>query len=594
MNAMSLEAIEVWAPGARQGITLLPVAGSESAGERAVMAAGATSELVRAAAAVDGDGILRIGLAAKDRGTIRFVARFAVADAVSLWRPGSKQPRGALPPSWDAPRTARALSDSPIGCLVGRHDTSLVCFGVTVGPRAVQVRAGMVEETAEFLLELHIEDAAETEIVLDLRGRGFAESLYDVAGAMGLHGERASIHDEQPVLCTWYSFHQDLVVDDLLDDARVAGRLGIRTVIIDDGWQTTDADRGYGSCGDWSVERRKIADPSGLVRDLEQLGLRTLWWIGTPFIGYRSQTFEDGRMPLIDHDEGMEAAVLDPRSPEARRILVERLRVLLADTGAHGFKLDFLERFALDGDEPPADSDAASIEDGALLLLDEIRALGTADPLMIEFREPYITAATHGRGTMFRVSDCPLSPLENRRGIVDIRLLSTEIAVHGDPIMWASADTPERVAQQFIASLFGVPQVSVRLAELSMPHLDVVAHWLAFWTQHSDLLLHSRLHVAGVERDYAVVEASDGAVAVTARYGDGPVTRPSDGCREWHVVNGAEAGVIVIGLDAWKHVRHEIRDARGRVVAEGSSAFGHVEQFDVPAGGRLTVTALTL
>ena len=101
--------------------------------------------------------------------------------------------------------------------------------------------------------------------------------------------------------------------------------------------------------------------------------------------------------------------------------------------------------------------------------------------------------------------------------------MSTDIAVHGDPIMWSAADTPERVAQQFIASLFGVPQVSVRLATLSAPHRDVVAHWLGFWARHSDLLLHSRVRVAGVERDYAVVEAVDGDVAVTARYGDGPV-----------------------------------------------------------------------
>ena len=164
---------------------------------------------------------------------------------------------------------------------------------------------------------------------------------------------------------------------------------------------------------------------------------------------------------------------------------------------------------------------------------------------MIEFREPYITGAALARGTMFRVADCPLSPLQNRRGIVDMRLLSTDIAVHGDPIMWSPADTPERVAQQFIASLFGVPQLSVRLAELSEAHREVVAHWLAFWREHSALLLHSQLEVSGVERDYAVVEASENGVAVTVRYGDGPVSLPLDGCREWHVVNGGEAGVVV-------------------------------------------------
>ena len=127
---------------------------------------------------------------------------------------------------------------------------------------------------------------------------------------------------------------------------------------------------------------------------------------------------------------------------------------------------------------------------------------------MIEFREPYITGPALSRGTMFRVADCPLSPLQNRRGIVDLRLLGTGMAVHGDPIMWTAADTPERVAQQLIASLFGVPQLSVRLAELSQPHRETVAHWLGFWQAHSDLLLHAPLRVAGVERDYAVVEAS--------------------------------------------------------------------------------------
>ena len=131
--------------------------------------------------ALHADGMLHITLRAAEAGTIRFVARFTVVDPVSLWRPGSGQGRGTLPPSWDAPRTTRALADIPIGCLLGRHDASLVGFGVVAAARPVQVRAGMIEETGEFLLELHVEDSAEAEIVIDLRGRGFAESLSDLA-----------------------------------------------------------------------------------------------------------------------------------------------------------------------------------------------------------------------------------------------------------------------------------------------------------------------------------------------------------------------------------------------------------------------------
>lgn len=586
---MTLEAAEVWAPGAPSDIRMAPIDGAEGVGHLALMA-GASTGLADAQAAIRSDGMLHVTLRATEAGTIRFTARFTVVDPVALWRPGSGQGRGTLPPSWDAPRTTRALADIPLGCLLGRHDVSLAGFGVAAAARPVQVRAGMIEETGEFLLELHVEDSAEAEIVIDVRGRGFAESLRDLAQAIGFRRERAGGHDELPVLCTWYSFHQDLDERDLLEDARVAGELGIGTIIIDDGWQTADAARGYGSCGDWEVERGKIPDPRRLVQELEALGLRTLWWIGTPFIGYRSQTFREGLIALAYDEAGLDAAVFDPRSPVGRRVLVDRLGALLADSGAHGLKIDFLERFACDGAAPPLDADVATIEEGALLLLDEIGALGGTDPLMIEFREPYITGATLARGTMFRVADCPLSPLQNRRGIVDMRMLSSDIAVHGDPIMWSPADSAERVAQQFIASLFGVPQLSVRLAELSEPHREVVAHWLAFWREHSAMLLHAHLEVSGVERDYAVVGASEKGVTVTVRYGDGPVSLP-DGCRVWHVVNGGEAAVVILGLDAWPATRYEIHDARGRIAFEGQTSFGRTALLDVPAGGRLTARA---
>ena len=85
----------------------------------------------------------------------------------------------------------------------------------------------------------------------------------------------------------------------------------------------------------------------------------------------------------------------------------------------------------------------------------------------------------------------------------------------------------------------------------------------------------------------------ENGVAVTVRDGDGSVTIPWDECREWHVVNGGEAGLVVRGLDAWSAVRWEFFDARGRVVAEGSRAFGRLEQLDVPAGGRLTAREVT-
>jgi alpha-galactosidase len=190
---------------------------------------------------------------------------------------------------------------------------------------------------------------------------------------------------------------------------------------------------------------------------------------------------------------------------------------------------------------------------------------------------------------MFRVADCPLSPLQNRRGIVDMRVMSTEITVHGDPIMWSPSDSPERVAQQFVASLLGVPQLSVRLADLSPAHRDVVAHWLRFWNDHASLLLHAPLSVTGVDRDYSTVVASADGATVTVRYGDGAVQAPG-AAQVWQVANGGERGVVVVDLDAWGDVDIEMRDARGRIVDAGRRRFDAAAFIDIPAGGRLTVS----
>ena len=46
-----------------------------------------------------------------------------------------------------------------------------------------------------------------------------------------------------PVYSTWYNFHQNLDAAVLLDELRQAKQLGYDTVIVDDGWQTTDSAR---------------------------------------------------------------------------------------------------------------------------------------------------------------------------------------------------------------------------------------------------------------------------------------------------------------------------------------------------------------
>ncbi|WP_411020093.1 hypothetical protein, partial [Salmonella sp. ZJJH21_0028] len=59
----------------------------------------------------------------------------------------------------------------------------------------------------------------------------------------------------EPMYSTWYSYHQNIKHDELLAESKLAKQLGYGAIIVDDGWQTNDSNRGYAYTGDWDPER---------------------------------------------------------------------------------------------------------------------------------------------------------------------------------------------------------------------------------------------------------------------------------------------------------------------------------------------------
>ena len=49
----------------------------------------------------------------------------------------------------------------------------------------------------------------------------------------------------KPMYSSWYSFHQVLDEKEILNQCRLSKELGCESIIIDDGWQTDDNNRGY-------------------------------------------------------------------------------------------------------------------------------------------------------------------------------------------------------------------------------------------------------------------------------------------------------------------------------------------------------------
>ena len=139
---------------------------------------------------------------------------------------------------------------------------------------------------------------------------------------------------------------------------------------------------------------------------------------------------------------------------------------------------------------PAEGMDYVKMEDAILrLMTDVMQALRAIKPdILIEFRQSYIGPAMRTFGNMFRVADCPYDPLTNRVGVVDLRLMSGDTAVHSDMLMWHADEPVEVAARQLLNVLFGVPQISVRLDKVSEEHRRMLAFWTAFFAEHRALL----------------------------------------------------------------------------------------------------------
>ncbi|MET9879010.1 alpha-galactosidase [Actinacidiphila glaucinigra] len=510
------------------------------------------------------------------------------ADAVTWWRPGSTVPHATIPPSWADPADTTALAGIPIGALLLRQDRTGLVYGLDAGSHRTSVRAGLVEETAEFAVLVTVEDAQpgeEIRLLLDISGRPFPEAVTDTGRWLQRDDDLpVAPGAEDAVLCTWYFAHQDVTAAAVLAQADRAAALGFGVVIVDDGWQTTSLARGYGSCGDWEAAPEKFPDPAGMTAELRARGLRTMWWVGTPFLGFsaRARTAE---LATRYEETELDAAVLDPRDDATRRHLVERIRNLVVKTGADGVKLDFLERFAtaVPDDPSPHSPVAATVQ-----LLEEITdSIGQAGvrPL-IEFREPYVHPAVGRFATMLRVGDCPLSATQNRVGIIDLRLAHPGTPIHSDPIMWAADDTAERVAQHLINALFGVPQVSVDLLRIGDAPSDALEFWMRVWRLYRQTLLHGELLPERPDLLYPLIAAHDGDRHIVARYAPHAVTLPEGPWREVLVANADDSAPLVINDALPMHVRLEIWDARGnrthRSLAQLASG---PSVLPVPSGG---------
>ena len=528
-------------------------------------------------------------------------------DMQGIWTTGSWSHK-TIGPDWSMSGVSSMFArNAPVLSLFGSDDGNRITIAASDALNTVRLRAGIREEdgTVRGRIELFSEQqpataSTEIEIRVDRRAIPLRESLGDVsewwAGRSGFEPAMVPELARLPMYSTWYSYHQSVSADELLREVELAKELGYEAIIIDDGWQTLDSQRGYAFTGDWEPER--IPDMRGFVEGVHERGMKILLWYSMPLVGENSQIFPEFRGRYLRYWDGQGAWVLDPRYPEVREHLIDTYRSAMVEWGIDGFKLDFLGFFvATDSTELTIANgrDFASVSEAADRLLTDVMAeLRAVNPdVVIEFRQPYIGPLMRKYGNMFRAADAPHVAMDNRLRTVDLRMLSGGTAVHSDMFMWHAGDSVEAAALQFLSVLFSVPQLSVKLDRIPPDHREMVRHWTDYWLNNRDVLLDGEFIPHAPLANYPLVEAVNDEKRIVALYGDMVVRVPEDhGRRAMDVVNAGHLTRVVLDIGGQPgRFDYRVFDTMGREIGSGTTNLTPgVHRFTVPRSGLLEMT----
>lgn len=402
--------------------------------------------------------------------------------------------------------TCNGFTGAPVETLMTYNNENRFTIALSDTLNTINFKSLVSEETAEYEYNITLFDNCTIKrnsysltLRIDKKHIPYYESLNSVAKWWETleNNKSASVPDvaKKAMYSTWYSFHQAIDENEILNQCKLSKSLGCESIIIDDGWQTDDNNRGYAYCGDWNVAPSKIKNMNEFISKVHNTGMKILFWYTVPFIGEKSKVFNRFKDMLIDPINDREWYVLDPRFPDVREYIISIYEKALIEWNLDGFKLDFVDEFVVtpfSGNINDLRRDYNSVADAAdKLLKDIISRLKSIKPdIMLEFRQTYNGPMMRTYGNIFRAVDCPLDDLENRIRICDIRLLANNSAVHSDMIMWNTEDIVESAALQFVNILFSVPQISMLIDKLPKSHYSMLKFYCNLWNKYRDAFIN--------------------------------------------------------------------------------------------------------
>ncbi|MGL4796696.1 MAG: glycoside hydrolase family 36 protein [Paraclostridium sp.] len=535
---------------------------------------------------------------------IKLKWNFPILDIVGRWHPVCGFDR-ELKADWNRGIKSMTAQSAPVITFFSEDGNNRYTVAVSETKKEVIMNCGVHEEDGTMccIVEMKLgpdilNEDYEVRLLIDERNIPYYKALHEVQQwweiECFIEHTKVPKDAKEPMYSLWYSYHQELKDNFIEKECMAAKKLGFKTVIVDDGWQTDDTNRGYSFCGDWKIAESKIKDMKLHVKSVHDIGMKYMLWFSIPYIGKNSNAWSEFKDKLIIFSEWQSAGILDIRYKEVREYLKNIYINAVKEWDIDGLKLDFIDEFYMRDDTPVANEkmDYKCLQDALDCLLSEtIGELKKIDSeILIEFRQKYIGPNIRKYGNIFRVGDCPNSGISNRVGIVDLRLLSGNTAIHSDMVMWNKNETPENASLQIINCLFATLQLSVKLEELDYKQECMIKNYINFMKDNKELLQNSLIQAKEPQNLYPEVRVENDISEIIALYSEDRVIQIDERKKKSIIVNGTKGKKVYVKATNPHMVKIKNINCFGDIKEESILIIEGIKEIEWSIGGRIEIS----
>lgn len=515
-----------------------------------------------------------------------------------------------IPPNWGDRLSSCLTRHAPTFTLIGKDGINRFTLSCSEASREVVFASGLREQDS--ILECYFKFFTFAEaplkeysakIRIDRRNIFYADAVrdsFDWYTTFDAYKPAIPPAASRDLLySSWYSYHkEDLFAEVIEKQVLEAKKYGMKTLIVDDGWECDKYDGGaYAYCGDWSPVERKFPDMAAHVKKVHDAGFKYILWFSVPFMGRNAEFCKhfEGKY-LADITSSMGAYVLDPRFPEVREYLINIYENAMRDWDLDGFKLDFIDSFGFIKVDPAVEQnyegrDCKTVAEGVDRLMTAVmeRLKAIKDDVLIEFRQSYMGPGIRKFGNIIRAGDCPSDSWSNRTRTTDLRLSSGNTTVHSDMLSWNYTETAESAARQILAILFSVPQISVRLEEIPDEHKRMLDFWCAYWLENRDVLLDGYFKPCAPEMNYPLISSEkDGKIIAVVHSREIVAALRDSKAVTFDIINSTETEELIVDLPV--ATSGVTKNVYGEIVSEITLSAG-LSRVKIPVSGILTLKA---